>query len=142
MNKLAQEAVPAEAEAMPQQDELAMERQRQFQDNASGGWVRLEHVIDYLQKIDQNKGGHDVKITATSDSAGSHKFEITVKSKPMMNKATGMGQVAASNNVKIKVAMDEVKPIELAKTAKNESKPEKNLREVYPNGFLKAMGLA
>lgn len=109
---------------------------------AAGGWVRLEEVIKYLQNVDKNKGGHDVKITATSDTAGSHKFEITVKEKPMMNKANGMGQVAAGSNVEIKVAMQsETKPVELFKVVKKPEDSTKNLKETYPNGFLTAMGL-
>lgn len=93
-----------------------------------GGWIRLEQVISFLESVDQNREGHDVEIAAKSNTAGVHKFEITVKEKPMLNKATNMGQAAARKNVQIRVAM----------TPEQE---EKIVQDEYPSGFLKSMGL-
>lgn len=111
---------------------------------SAGGWVRLEEVIKYLTKIDQNREGHDVEISAKSNTAGIHKFEITVKEKPMMQKANGMGQAASREDVIVRLAGWDTK-LEAPKSEMKKPAVKKaavDVKKAFPEGFLKSMGLA
>jgi hypothetical protein len=115
---------------MPDQTDPQAEQQAgQHQGSSAGGWVRLEEVINYLRNVDKNREGHDVEIAAKSNTSGIHKFEITVKEKPMLQKANGMNAAASKPKVEVRVAM----------TVED---GHKLLRSQYPTKFLKAMGLA
>jgi len=122
--------MPVEQQPMPEQQQQMPEQQNPQQQAAAGGWVRLEEVISYLQNVDKNRQGHDIEIVAKSNTGGIHKFEITVKEKPMLQKAQqGMAAAASSKpKVEIRVAM----------TADDQKKL---LRQEYPSKFLKSMGL-
>ena len=113
-------AVPDEAKQMQSQ------QQGGTMGPSAGSWVRLEEVIGFLQNVDKNREGHEIEIVAKSNTTGVHKFEITVKKKAMMGKATEMGQAAASSKAVKIAAPDQLK----------------TLKNRYPKQFLKSMGLS
>lgn len=123
----APESVPPEAAVVPEEAKQMQQQQSQggTMGPSAGSWVRLEEVIGFLQNVDKNREGHEIEIVAKSNTTGIHKFEITVKKKPMMGKATDMGQAASSD-----------KPVKIAGPD-----PKKTLKNLYPNEFLKSMGL-
>jgi hypothetical protein len=122
--------LPMQEEQMPEQQPQGAGAGGTGGGSSAGGWVRLEEVIKYLSNVDKNREGHDVEIAAKSNTSGIHKFEITVKEKPMLQKANGMNAAATSKpKVEVRVAM----------TMEDRHKL---LRSQYPTKFLKAMGLA
>lgn len=79
------EPAAAELQAQPQ-------AQPQGQPNGQAKFVNLEAVIQELMRVKSNPQAQDVSVEA-SHSAGTHKFEIIIKEKPMVTKAN---EVAAT----------------------------------------------